>query len=221
MNTYEEIYHHGIKGQKWGVRRYQNADGRLTSAGKKRYSSSSDNEAVSETSKKRGLSKGAKTALLILGGAAAATAVGVIAAKQFSKEETKVQDILRKSFKYEELLKAKRSSRNERDIKDMTYALEQGAKGKKVNWSFERSYRENVSRNKADRDRRDAFIRKMKNSSVALKNLNDRDFEELRSRYWDNELRYGGHVGGKTSYAKDAMGLAVADRINKMKRRKK
>ena len=32
------LSHHGILGQKWGVRRYQNADGTLTSAGKKRYS---------------------------------------------------------------------------------------------------------------------------------------------------------------------------------------
>lgn len=32
-----ELYHHGIKGQKWGVRRFQNKDGSLTSAGKKRY----------------------------------------------------------------------------------------------------------------------------------------------------------------------------------------
>ena len=31
-----ELYHHGIKGQKWGVRRYQNKDGSLTYAGKKR-----------------------------------------------------------------------------------------------------------------------------------------------------------------------------------------
>ena len=31
-----ELYHHGIKGQKWGVRRYQNEDGSLTNAGKKR-----------------------------------------------------------------------------------------------------------------------------------------------------------------------------------------
>lgn len=31
------LTHWGIKGQKWGVRRYQNADGSLTPAGKKRY----------------------------------------------------------------------------------------------------------------------------------------------------------------------------------------
>ena len=31
-----ELYHHGVKGMKWGVRRYQNKDGSLTPAGKKR-----------------------------------------------------------------------------------------------------------------------------------------------------------------------------------------
>lgn len=33
-----ELYHWGVKGQKWGVRRYQNKDGSLTAAGRKRYS---------------------------------------------------------------------------------------------------------------------------------------------------------------------------------------
>ena len=35
METY--LAHHGILGMKWGVRRYQNEDGSLTAAGKKRY----------------------------------------------------------------------------------------------------------------------------------------------------------------------------------------
>ncbi len=36
MAVNQEFYHHGVKGQKWGVRRYRNTDGSLTPAGKKR-----------------------------------------------------------------------------------------------------------------------------------------------------------------------------------------
>lgn len=38
-----ELYHYGVKGQKWGVRRYQYTDGTLTPQGKKHYSNSSSN----------------------------------------------------------------------------------------------------------------------------------------------------------------------------------
>lgn len=41
-----ELYHHGIKGQRWGVRRFQNPDGSFTQAGKQRYGIKSDKQGV-------------------------------------------------------------------------------------------------------------------------------------------------------------------------------
>lgn len=44
MNNQHELYHHGIKGQKWGIRRFRNEDGTLTDRGKKRYAENYSSE---------------------------------------------------------------------------------------------------------------------------------------------------------------------------------
>lgn len=92
----QELCHHGIKGQKWGVRRYQNADGSLTAKGrvhwgvggprhpasnsKKQNRSLESEQSKSRVSRSKSLSdedkekrnKAIKTALLIGGGVAVA-----------------------------------------------------------------------------------------------------------------------------------------------------
>lgn len=61
------IYHHGILGMKWGIRRFQNKDGSLTSVGKSRYGVKGNRRSEqSGDVKKKGLSKGQKVAIALV-----------------------------------------------------------------------------------------------------------------------------------------------------------
>lgn len=57
MSEYE-LYHYGVKGMKWGIRRYQNKDGSLTPKGKKHYDNMSGTEMHKKLQKTYNKSKG-------------------------------------------------------------------------------------------------------------------------------------------------------------------
>lgn len=67
------LYHHGIKGQRWGVRRFQNPDGTRTAAGKKR-------EHTNQNSQQKDKTVSSKKIALIAGTLTVAAATAYVAA---------------------------------------------------------------------------------------------------------------------------------------------
>lgn len=73
---YSYLAHHGIKGQKWGIRRYQNPDGTLTDEGRRRYGYGKGADTFFTENTKSHIKRGAKIGGLAKGGiAGAASAV--------------------------------------------------------------------------------------------------------------------------------------------------
>lgn len=112
------LMHHGIKGMRWGVRRYQNRDGSLTSAGRNRYDDGLGRRsrrggkkpltAAQKAERKRKLIKGAKIAAAALGTAAVVGGTAYAMKKISARERAMAnQDIARRE----------RNARNEQTMR--------------------------------------------------------------------------------------------------------
>lgn len=73
VDTDNYLQHHGILGQKWGIRRYQNADGTLTEEGKKKMKDAKDYSKIATKS-------AVSTATAVVGGNMAKTGINTIKA---------------------------------------------------------------------------------------------------------------------------------------------
>lgn len=99
---HSELYHHGVKGQKWGVRQFQNPDGSLTEAGRLRYGGKThvsqlddkEREDMYETERAIEAQRESRNKKIMIGvgiGAAAAIALGAaFVAAKYSKNKTEI-----------------------------------------------------------------------------------------------------------------------------------
>lgn len=107
------LEHYGIKGMKWGVRRFQNKDGSLTKAGSKRYS-----DAVSNAASKVGkaVTEGGKKLGTAAGNVVQAAKTKISENHAQRKEEKRVEKLMSKPIR--KLTESERIERMERKMKE-------------------------------------------------------------------------------------------------------
>lgn len=130
MKTYNELYHFGIPGMKWGVRRYQKRDGSLTNAGHRRYSSNG-NQRPSRAGARSSRSSTRNSEMLKMGVAmAGAAALGAYGAYKYSYLLSSPQFVEWKKSAEKTLQNYSKTSSTLRKAKKITKEIADDARGK-------------------------------------------------------------------------------------------
>lgn len=107
------LEHYGIKGQKWGIRRFQNKDGSLTKAGLKRYS---DTASTIASTVGKAVVKGGKKVGEVTGKAAQAAKEKISEKHAQRKEEKRIEKLMSKPIR--KLTEEERIERMDRKMKE-------------------------------------------------------------------------------------------------------
>ena len=129
LGSEPHLEHHGIKGQKWGYRRWQNSDGSLTPAGREHYGKGLAGFAKSRREKgiakvNKRIEKGNKKLYKAEQKYAPVYSKAASAKKKLAQEQTKYDNISRKIDKAENGFGAKLIGTNDNKIKSLNRKLD-------------------------------------------------------------------------------------------------
>ena len=195
--TSNELYHHGIKGQRWGIRRFQNPDGSLTAAGRDRYNSSYVNKLEKKAIKREYKEHRRNGGSFLFKSARMSTGKNYnIANDNFEKvvsSDKKYRDLSKKAFDAE-----KKRLLSEKSVVDDDAAYEKLIRSKAYSKLEENSRKATEAKNKRVEELAKDYVDVIKEAKLDDLKITGDDREKAKAyisdrfmnTYWDGNLDY-------------------------------